>query len=162
MISKALMAWCVLCMRHHLWQTFQTSWNGIIGCVLICHSTLICSNTLVLRWVMNISSRSYGLRTTFQDHQKLQNACQILNLHSQPIDFWCILLPFLIACNIKTLIAFICLCLAFAILEAFLQLIWEMRSECYWSFQDQQTKKCVILCFTYEQISIVLMCFSNI
>jgi hypothetical protein len=72
---------------------------------------------------MNISSRSYGLRTTFQDHQKLQNACQILNLHSQPIDFWCILLPFLIACNIKTLIAFICLCLAFAILEAFLQLI---------------------------------------
>jgi hypothetical protein len=52
--------------------------------------------------------------------------------------------------------------LPFAILEVFLQLVWEMRIECYWSFQDQQTKKCVILCLTYEQISIVLMCFSNI
>jgi hypothetical protein len=60
---------------------------------------------------MSISSRSYGLHTTFQDHEKLQNACQTLNLHSQHVDSWCILLPFSIACNIKTLIAFACLLL---------------------------------------------------
>jgi hypothetical protein len=72
---------------------------------------------------MSISSRSYGLLTTFQDHEKLPNACQTLNLHSQPIDSWCILFPFSIACNIKTLIAFPCLCLPFAILEVFLQLV---------------------------------------
>ncbi len=72
---------------------------------------------------MSISSRSYGLHTTFQDHEKLQNACQTLNLHSQLVDSWCILLPFSIACNIKTLIAFTCLCLPFVILEAFIQLV---------------------------------------
>jgi hypothetical protein len=83
-------------------------------------------NSNMLKYIgieMSISSGSYGLHTTFQDHEKLQNACQTLNLHIQPIDSWCILLPFSIACNIKTLIAFACFCLPFAILEAFLQLV---------------------------------------